>query len=80
MRLSYQLRSSNALVFWQQLLGWLRSRARRVGLRRVYLGAEGAVVGGPPPLSTAVTFSCCPAGTFPAPSSRFFVRLLSLLL
>ncbi len=46
---------------------------------RVYLGAEGAVVGGPPPLSTAVTFSCCPAGTFPAPSSlRFFVCLLRL--
>jgi hypothetical protein len=40
-----------------------------IGLQRVYLGAEGAAVGGPPPLWTAVTFPRCPAGTFPAPSS-----------
>jgi hypothetical protein len=34
------------------------------------LGAGGAVVSGPPPLSTAVTFRRCRlAGTYPAPSS-----------
>ncbi len=35
----------------------------------VLLGAGGAVVSGPPPLSTAVTLHCRLAGTYPAPSN-----------
>jgi hypothetical protein len=63
---------------WLQLLGWLRSRARHVGLRRVYLGAEGAVVGGQPPLSTAVShLFLLPCRYFPCPFQPAFFRLLA---